>query len=204
MMHSTFGTLARSVLIALARTWKPFSYCTRPQVSTSGWRRSGCSPADHHAGSIPLGMRCTRSGGSSKPAMTSLARNFDDAMTPVEVWASHDSTAWIVLGCPRGMLPPCLPRIVEWNVVTSGTSWIAASVLAAQPTCQSWAWTTSGIQLPNAVVSWTRWWFADAAWATTSSSGIHGSSAYALTTRTDPSDESEIAPGCPGVSTTTS
>ena len=144
------------MLIARARTWNPFSYCTRPQVSTIGGRISGHSPADHHVGSMPLGTRWMRSAGSSKPVSTSRDMNIDGAITWSDPWASHDSTAWIVLGSPGGMRPPCWLRNVVWNVVTSGAPCSAAIVVAAQAHSQLWAWTTSGRQSPSSVVRRTR------------------------------------------------
>ena len=76
-------------------------------------------------------------------------------------------------------------------------SWSAASVSAAQATCQSWAWTTSGRQAPSRAVSCTRWWLAEATRATSSSSGSHGRSVRARSTRTAPTVLSAGAPGWP-------
>ena len=112
--------------------------------------------------------------------------------------------AWIVLGWPGGTRPPCWPRSVEWNVAISLARCSVASVSAAQATCQSWAWTMCGTQSPRRVASWTRWWLADATRATSSSSGSHGRSARARSTRTPPTLLSAGAPGCDSVSSTTS
>ena len=67
--------VAQQRAIARASTWKPFSYCTRPHVNTSGSRLPGASPVDHHVGSMPLGMRWVLSAGSSKPSTTSRTMN---------------------------------------------------------------------------------------------------------------------------------
>ena len=102
-------------------------------------------PSDHHVGSMPLGMRWVRSGGSSKPPTISRTMNRELASTSSARWASHDSTAWIVLGSPGGTRPPWWPRLGArgtWRPAGRRSS--AASVSAAQATCQSWAWTMSG------------------------------------------------------------
>ena len=165
----------------------------------------GDSPVDHHVGSMPLGIRWVRSPGSSKPSMTSLTMNLELATTSSASWASHDSTAWIVLGWPGGTRPPCWPRSVPWNVAISLASYSVASVSAAQATCQSWAWTTSRRPVAEAGRAAAR----GGGWprptrATRSSSGSHGRSVRARRTRTSPTRLSAGAPGCDSVSSTTS
>ena len=57
---------------------------------------------------MPLGTRWIRSAGSSNPLSTSRAMNIDGAITWSDPWASHDSTAWIVLGSPGRDAPAVL------------------------------------------------------------------------------------------------
>ena len=145
----------------------------RPSTTTSGrcrWGSGGCAPA-----------------GSSKPSTTSRTMNRELASTAVGAVGEPRLD-----GVDRARLARRDPPAVVAALGASGTwrrAWrrtASASVSAAQATCQSWAWTTSGRHGTSRADSWTRWWFAEATRATRSSSGSHGRSVRARSTRTPP------------------
>ena len=113
--------------------------------------------------------------------------NRELASTSSARWASHDSTAWIVLGSPGGTRPPCRPRSVrvergdERGVVQRGQRVGGPRDLPVvgvddvgtpvaeprRPAGRGGGWPTRR-------------------WATRSSSGSHGRSVRARSTRTPP------------------
>ena len=113
---------------------------------------------------MPLGMRCDLVGATSNAEMTSRAMKRELAST----WLAAVGQPRLDGVDRRRGRPAARGRRagrspVLWNVVTSGAPWSAASVSAAQATCQSWACTTSGDHVAERVDSCTRWWLADAA-----------------------------------------
>jgi hypothetical protein len=192
----TSGTRRSRRAIACTSTWKPFSYCTRPQLSTSASRAGAVLTGGAHSpGSTPFGTRCTFSVGSSNPSTTSRTMNFEQQITSRAWYVSHHSTALIAAGMPGGRWPPWRPRSVAWIVATSGTPSSVRAVSPAQATNQSCACTTSGRQSPSRASSDTRWWLAEAILATRSPSGTHGRSMWARTTRTPSTTASSGALG---------
>ena len=143
---------ARSRRIARARTWKPFSYWTRPHVNTSG-----VAPARRLARRPPRRVDAV---GDQVGALGGQLEAADDL-------ADHEPGVGDDLGRRRGPATtrrrgscsagPAArgrrgwPRSVPWNVATAGRRTASASVSAAQATCQSWAWTMSGVQSPRRV-----------------------------------------------------
>ncbi len=136
--------------------------------------------------------------------MTSWRMNCEQQITRVAVYVSHHSTLLMAEGWPDPRWPPLRPRSVAWIVATSGASHQVRRVCPAQATSQSWACTTSGRQSFSRAASATRWWLEPAMWATKWSSGSHGSSAVARSTRTPSTSASSGTSGWCNVSTATS
>ena len=205
MMHSIPGTRGRSRRIARASTWKPFSYWTRPHVNTSGVRPPGDSPVDHHVGSMPLGIRWVRSAGSSKPSID---------------LADHELRAGEHLGGVVG--EPRLDGVDRARLARRHPAAVLAplggvergdelGVVERRPACRPPRRPASrgrgrcrAASRRAGSTSCTRWWLAEATRATSSSSGSHGRSVRARSTRTPPTMLSAGAPGWASVSSTTS
>src|SRR5436190_14597465 len=107
-------------------------------------------------------------------------------------------------GCPGGTEPPWRPFSVAWMVAMKGTFHRARRSSPAHATSQSWAWTRSGRQSSSAVVSCTTLWLAELILARKLSSGSHGRSVRARSTRTPSTTESSGTSGWWSVRTTTS
>ena len=92
----------RSEPTARARIWKPFSYRTRPQATTSLPRGSPIASsgpvASHHAGSMPAGTRFTLSGSISNPPVISRTMSRVPAITRRDRNACHHSTLFTSVG----------------------------------------------------------------------------------------------------------
>ena len=154
---------------------------------------------------MPLGIRWVRSAGSSKPSID-LADHELGAGDAPRRRRGRATTRRRGSCSARPAAPGRRAGRARWRG-TWRRAWrraASASVSAAQATCQSWAWTTSGRQSPSRAASCTRWWLAEATRATSSSSGSHGRSVRARSTRTPPTTLSAGRPGCASVNSTTS